>query len=210
MGATLYTATVKDVVANYTLNPGGAFFAGFIPVGVQNICGASIGLGAALCTGTVSYNSNGQDQRSNGLELDAKWTINRSLSLSGYYTRTLTYYISTSTGDPINKQLQLVPKDVLGASLIWRPQDKWSAAFDMRFNGPMTLNLTNAVTDPMQQGGYTVFNASTSYRLKDNMEWFASIVNLSDKRYTDSSASNIQGVVGAMPRTLTTGLKLKF
>ena len=210
LGATLFTAKVKDVVANYTLNPGGAFFAGFIPAAVQNICGASVGLGAALCTGTVSYNTNGQDQRSNGLELDAKWTLHRDLSLAAYYTRTLTYYTSTTTGDPVNKQLQLVPKDVLGASLIWRPQEKWTHALDMRFNGPMTLNLTDAVTNPMQQGGYTVFNASTSYRLKDNMEWFASIVNLTDKKYTDSSASNIQGVSFAMPRTITSGLKFKF
>ena len=210
LGATLFSAKVKDVVANYTLNPGGAFFAGAIPQAVQNICGASIGLGAALCTGTVSYNTNGQDQQSNGLELEAKWQVSRELSVAGYYTRTLTYYTSTTTGDPVNKQLQLVPKDVAGASLTWRPQEKWTHSIDMRFNGAMTLNLTDAVTNPMRQGGYTVFNANTSYRLKSNLDWFASIVNITDKNYSDSSASNIQGVVFAMPRTVSTGVKLKF
>ena len=130
--------------------------------------------------------------------------------MAGYYTRTLTYYTSTTTGDPVNKQLQLVPKDVAGASLTWRPQEKWTHSIDMRFNGAMTLNLTDAVTNPMRQGGYTVFNANTSYRLKSNLDWFASIVNITDKNYSDSSASNIQGVVFAMPRTVSTGVKLKF
>ena len=210
VGATLFTAKVKDVVANYTLNPGGVFFSGFIPQAVQNICGASVGVGAALCTGTVSYNTNGQDQRSNGLEIDTRWTLQRDLDLSAYYTRTLTYYTSTTTGDPVNKQLQLVPKDVLGASLLWRSNERWTHAIDLRYNGPMTLNLTDAVTDPMQQGGYTVFNLSTTYRVKEHIEWFASIVNLTDKQYTDSSASNLQGVSVAMPRTVTSGLKFRF
>ena len=51
---------------------------------------------------------------------------------------------------------------------------------------------------------------STTYRVKEHIEWFASIVNLTDKRYTDSSASNLQAVSLAMPRTFTSGLKFRF
>ena len=122
----------------------------------------------------------------------------------------MTYYTSTTTGDPVNKQLQLVPKDVLGGSLVWRQSDAWSHSVDLRYSGPMTLNLTNGVTNPVQQGGYTVFNASTTWRFRSNAEWFASVVNLTDKRYTDSSASNLQGISLAMPRTIATGVKAKF
>ncbi len=209
-GATLFTADIKDVVANYTLNPGGVLLATSIPLAVQNICGGSVGLGSPLCTGTVSYNTNGQDQRSQGLELDGKWKVTGNLDFAAYYTRTLTYYTSTTTGDPVNKQLQLVPKDVLGGSLVWRQSDAWSHSVDLRYSGPMTLNLTNGVTNPVQQGGYTVFNASTTWRLRSNIEWFASVVNLTDKRYTDSSASNLQGISLAMPRTIATGVKARF
>ena len=209
-GATLFTAKVQDVVANFTINPGGVFSATNIPLAVQNICGPSVGVGAALCTGTVSYNTNGQDQRSNGLEVDGKWQLSRALSVAAYYTRTLTYYTSTTTGEPVNKQLQLVPKNVLGANLVWRPQEKWTHTLDARFNGAMALNLTDAVTDPVKQGGYTVFNASTSYRINRTADWFASIVNITDKVYTDSSASNVQGMSIAMPRTFMTGLRMKL
>lgn len=210
LGATLFTADIKDVVANYTLNPGGVLLATGIPTAVQAICGASVGLGAPLCTGTVSYNTNGQDQRSRGLEVDAKWQPTRALSLQAYATRTLTYYTSTSTGDPVNKQLPLIPKNVVGVNLQWLATDAWTHTFDLRHNGPMTLNLTNAVTDPMQQGGYTVFSAATAWRFRKDTEWFASVVNLTDKRYTDGSASNPQGVSLALPRTLATGVRMKF
>lgn len=209
-GATLFTAKVQDVVANFTINPNGVFSAANIPLAVQNICGASVGAGAALCTGAVSYNTNGQDQRSNGLEVDGKWQVSRSLSVAAYYTRTLTYYTSTSTGEPVNKQLQLVPKNVVGTNLVWRPQEKWTHTVDMRFNGAMALNLTDAVTNPVKQGGYTVFNASTAYRINRTADWFASIVNITDKVYTDSSASSVQGMSIAMPRTIMTGLRMKL
>ena len=209
-GATLFSAKVQDVVANFTVNPGGVFTAANIPLAVQNICGASVGVGAALCTGTVSYNTNGQDQRSNGLEIDAKWQPMRGVSIAAYATRTLTYYTATTTGEPVNKQLPLVPKNVVGASIVWQPQEKWVHTIDARFNGAMTLNLTDAVTDPVKQGGYTVFNAGTSYRFSRTVDGFASLVNIGDKRYTDSSASSVPNFSLAMPRTFMTGLRMKL
>jgi outer membrane receptor protein involved in Fe transport len=206
LGATLFNANVKDVVTTYTITPGSS-----IPQPVLNICGAAYtGVANTACPGTVSFYTNGQDQQSKGLELDGKWTINSKLTLDSYFTRTLTYFTSTSTGDPTNKQLQLVPKNVAGVNLTWRPTDRWSNYFELRHNGAMTLNLTSSLVEPVWQGGYTTFNLSTAYRFNKDLEWYASVVNLGDKQYTDSSASNPQSRSLAMPRTLMTGMKVRF
>ncbi len=206
LGATLFAAKVQDVVTTYTVTAGSA-----IPQAVLNICGAGYtGVANTACPGTVSHYTNGQDQRSNGLELEGKWQASRAISLNTYFTRTLTYYQNVTTTDPTGVQLPLVPKNVLGASVVWTPSEQWTNSFDMRASDKQTLNLTNAVTDPVKQGGYTLLSASSTYRVNKSLDVFASVVNLTDKRYSDSSASNIQSTVLAMPRTITTGLRTRF
>ena len=205
-GATLFHANVKDVVTTYTIAPGSA-----IPDTVRNICGAAYtGAANTACPGTVSFYTNGQNQQSKGLELDGKVSLSRELSLDSYVTRTLTYYTSTTTGDPVNKQLPLVPKNVAGMNLTWKPGEKWTNYFEVRYNGAMALNLTNSIVDPVKQGGYSIFNLSSAYRFTKDLEGYVSVVNLSDKQYTDSSASNQQGRSFALPRTLMAGLKIRI
>ena len=210
LGATLFTADVRDVVTSFTVNPGGVFLASGIPQAVQNICGPTVGATTTLCPGTVAYNTNGQNQRSRGLELDGSWQASRALGLAGYYTRTLTYYTSVTTTDPVNVQLPLVPKEVMGASATVKPSEKWTLLAEVRRNGFMTLNLVNATTDPQTQSAYVTFNASSTYHVNKDLDWFASVVNLTNVAYTDSSASNPQGKSFALPRVFTTGLRVRF
>ena len=206
LGATLFRASVDDVVTTYTIARGSP-----IPDPVRNICGASYtGVANTACPGTVSFYTNGQNQQSRGLELDAKWSISREWRLDSYFTRTLTHYTSTTTGDPVGKQLPLVPKNVVGINLTWQPGEKWINYFELRYSGEMVLNLTNSLVEPVKQGAYSVFNLSSTYRLKKDLEAYVSAMNLFDKQYTDSSASNLQGRSMALPRTLMAGLKLRF
>jgi iron complex outermembrane receptor protein len=206
LGATVFHANVKDVVTTYTIASGSV-----IPDPVKNICGAAYtGTANTACPGTVSFYTNGQDQQSKGLELDGKWSISDRLSLNSYLTRTLTYYTSTTTGDPVNKQLPLVPKNVAGVNLTWKPIDRWTNYFELRYNGAMALNLTNSLVEPVKQGAYSILSLNSAYRFTKDLEGYVTVVNLLDKQYTDSSASNLQGRSLALPRTLMTGLKVRF
>ncbi|MDB6000921.1 MAG: TonB-dependent receptor, partial [Rhizobacter sp.] len=65
-------------------------------------------------------------------------------------------------------------------------------------------------TPAQRQGGYAVVNLSSSYQFSKQVEVSASVVNLFDKSYTDSSANNPQSVSYAMPRAVTVSLRSRF
>ncbi len=205
MGATLFQADVKDVVATYAITA-----ATPIPAAVQNICGTTYaGVANAACPGTVSFYTNGQDQRASGIELDGKWAVTEDLGLGAYATLTRTHYTRTTTGDPIGVQLPLVPKGVAGANVSWQAGRGWTLNADLRYSSSMTLsNLT--LSPPQRQGGYSVVNVGASYRVSQAVEISGSVVNLGDKRYTDGSASNLQGISYALPRTYSVGVRAHF
>ncbi len=205
LGATLFLADVKNVVASYAIVPGAP-----IPAAVQNICGADFtGAPNAACPGSVSFYTNGQDQRASGIELDGKWTVSNSLNLSAYATGTRTHYTRAVTGDPIGVQLPLVPKVVAGASLAWRASDRWSPSIDIRYNSAMALSSL-AVSPAVRQGAYTVLDLGAQFVLNPRFTFFGSITNLLAKRYSDASANNLQSIAYAMPRSATLGLRAHF
>jgi len=206
MGVTLFQADVKDVVATYLLTA-----ASPVPTTVQSICGAGYvgGTANAACPASVSFYTNGQDQRARGIELDGKWAITPTLDLSAYGTFTHTYYTRTTTGDPINTQLQQVPRYLAGGSLSWQTTAQWRNQLDARYSSEVGVSsLSSAVK--LRQGDYTVFNLSSSYRVNAQVEVFASVVNLFDKRYTDGNANNVQSISYALPRAATLGLRTRF
>ena len=205
LGITVFEAKVKDVVATYGITSTTP-----IPDAVKNICGSGYaGVANTACPGTVSFYSNGQDQKAWGVEVDGRWRLTGDLSLSAYVTRTQSYYTRSTTGDPTGVQLPLIPRLVGGTGLAWRTTERWSQYLDVRYNSAMTLsNLTS--TPAIRQGSYTVVNLSTSYRINDRFDVSAAVVNLFDKRYTDSSASNPQGISHALPRTARVSLHVNF
>jgi outer membrane receptor protein involved in Fe transport len=205
IGATLFRADVKDLVTSYTVSP-----TGVIPDAVQAICGATIGSGAPLCTGTVSYNTNGQDQRAQGLELVGSVNVKENLVATGYYTYTSTYYTAVTTSDPLNKQLSLVPKNVVGVGLNWQASPKLTATIDARYNSTMALNLTSGSTVAQQQAGYVVANFSAVYKFSKTLDGFLAVNNIFDKEYSDSSASKAENWTLAMARSATIGFRSYF
>ena len=102
-----------------------------------------------------------------------------------------------------------MPRVVGGAGLAWRTTERWSQYVDVRYNSSMTLSSLS-LTPSFEQGSYTVFNLSTTYRINERFEVSGAMVNLFDKRYTDSSASNQQGISYAMPRTARVSLRVSF
>jgi len=163
----------------------------------------------ASCPGSVNFYTNGQDQRATGIELDGKWTLMRGLDLGAYATATRTHYTATTTGDPTGVQLPLVPKVVAGANLSWQAGDRWTHFANLRYNGPMTLSSLT-LSPAVRQGAYAVVDLSTTYRLDKHLDVFASVVNLFDRAYTDSSANTPQGIGYAMPLSFTLSLRAHF
>jgi iron complex outermembrane receptor protein len=206
IGATLFRADVKDLVTSYTVSP-----TGVIPDAVQAICGgAVIGHTADLCSGTVAYNTNGQDQRAQGLELVGSVNVKENLVATGYYTYTSTYYTAVTTSDPVNKQLSLVPKNVVGVGLNWQASPKFTATIDARYNSTMALNLTSGSTVAQQQAGYVVANFSAVYKFSKTLDGFLAVNNIFDKEYSDSSASKAENWTLAMARSATIGFRSYF
>lgn len=205
LGATLFRADVRNVVATYAITA-----ATPIPAAVQNLCGANYtGVANAACPGTVSLYTNGQDQRSMGLELDGRWAVSGHVDLRAYVTQTRAHYTRTTTGDPTGVQLPLVPKMVTGANLAWQAGKGWSVNADLRYNSRMTLSSLT-LSPALRQGGYAVANLGASYRVSPAIEVSGSVVNIGDKRYTDSGASNVQGITEALPRMVSVGFRARF
>ncbi len=205
ISVTGFEESVKDLVATYYIEPGAV-----IPAAVLAICGAGYtGVANTYCPGTVTFYTNGQNERSKGVELEGGWKISSTLQLESYVTETSAYYTWTDTGDPTGQQLPLVPRYIGGGSLTWNTLDNWTQFLDVRYNGAMTLgSLTQAPL--FRQGGYTVLDFSSTYKFAHGLSVSASIQNILNKVYTDSSASNLQGVTIAMPRAISVTLRQSF
>lgn len=92
---------------------------------------------------------------------------------------------------------------------MWHTLAAWTQFLDVRYSSSTTLGGLNAV--PLfRQGGYTVFDFSSTYAFGHGFSVKASIQNILNKLYTDSSASNPQGVSIAMPRTLDVTFRQTF
>lgn len=204
-GLTAFRAQVDDVVASYRISTRTP-----IPDAVQAICGPGYaGAPNASCPGTVSFNTNGQDQRATGLELDASWSPTAQLALAAYATYTDTYYTRTLTGDPTDTQLPLVPHLVAGLDAHWRVGSILSLGAQLRYSSAMTLSsLTSAPL--IRQGGYTVANASAVARLNGHLQLALSLTNAGAKQYTDGSASNFQSIALAAPRACAIELRARW
>jgi outer membrane receptor protein involved in Fe transport len=204
-GATVFQENATNVVATYQITRGAP-----IPAQVLAICGATYnGVANVFCPGTVSFNTNGQDERSNGVELDAQWQITRDLNLATYATGTQAYYTSNTVGDPNDRQLPLVPRYVAGGNLTWVTLRDWTQFVDIRYNSAMTLGSLNA-SPLFRQGGYTVVDLSSTYNFGHGFAASVALQNLLDKTYTDTSASVPQGLTLAPPRTISVTLRQKF
>jgi outer membrane receptor protein involved in Fe transport len=204
-GATVFQENATNVVATYQITRGSP-----IPAQVLAICGAAYsGVANVFCPGTVNFNTNGQDERSNGVELDAQWQITRDLNLAAYATGTQAYYTSNTVGDPDDRQLPLVPRYVAGGNLTWVALRDWTQFVDIRYNSAMTLGSLNA-SPLFRQGGYTVVDLSSTYNFGHGFAASVALQNLLDKTYTDTSASVPQGLTVAPPRTISVTLRQKF
>lgn len=206
--ATVFDIDVTNMVATY-----GITTATPIPLAVQAICGASYnGTSNAACPGTVSFYTNGQNQRSNGIELDARWQATRDLKLGAYATETNAYYTyaAPSTKTLTDTQMPLLPQYVGGANLSWNSSERWTQFANVRYASSMTLSNISMGAPLFRQGGYSVTDVASTYRLNSGWSLTGSVQNLFNKVYTDGSASAVQNITPGLPRTVTLSLRGSF
>jgi outer membrane receptor protein involved in Fe transport len=197
LGATFFQYNTSSLIASYKIANATA-----APSTVIAICGANL----SNCPTTVNFNTNGQDARSRGLELVAGWRPSRRVDVNGTFTNTDSRYISAVTGDPINSQLGGIPRIVETLGLTAELTSRWSAYTSLRHTGKMFLDVNHTIG----QRAFSLFNVSTSYRLSDHFEVNAAGNNLTNERYSDAATTSAASQTLGMPRTFTSGVRVRF
>ena len=206
LGATYFFYDIKNMIATFTASGASA------PQQVQLICG-----GPALpnCGGSARYYTNDQDGESHGVEVVAQWRYGDHLKFDGYYTRTESHLTRRGpvVTDPIGVQLVGVPKDVAKVGVTYKPSRKAQTYVELRYTGPMLLDTTSKQgMTRFGQRSNTVINASANYAWSDSIDLFATVSNLLDREYGESTYSVNQpyNQVLSSPRTVNAGLRVRF
>jgi iron complex outermembrane receptor protein len=217
LGATYFYNNIKNMIATYSVtNPAG------IPSAVTGLCGAAAGTtsGGAVkfanCAGGASFYSNDQNGRANGWELTGKWAASPTVTLNAMYTFTNTFLTSTWNGvtTPLDQQIAGVPKQLASLGVTWTPISQLRTYFEVFYIGQLyyAQGSTLPQTQPFSQASNTIFNLSGSYKISQNTEAFAKIINLLNKQYQDGTytggAPYAQTL--SMPLTLNAGIRVRF
>lgn len=196
-GATAFRYDTKNLIAAYKIPNAAA-----APEAVIAICGASL----TNCPATVNFNTNGQNARSQGVELVAAWHPLSTVDVDAGYTYTDSHYTSTTTGDPTGAQLGAIPKNLETLGLSWQATRKWRNYVSARHNDAMFLDVNRTIYQP----AFTVVNLSTSYQVAKQFELYGSVTNLTDEHYADNSTTSAAGQTLGLLRSFTSGVRLKF
>jgi iron complex outermembrane receptor protein len=196
LSGTAFTQTTRDMIATYkvTGNP---------PPVVAAICGNTL---PGNCPSTVNLYTNGQDARSQGLELMARYQASAAILLDASYTRTDTTYTRTSTGDPTAVQLGAVPPHVGTLGIGWNPDPRWKAYAQLRYTSGMYLDVNRTLPQP----AFAVVNVSASHALQRDLDLYASVVNLFNTHYADNATTSASSQTLGLPRMGTVGLRWRF
>lgn len=208
--ATYFFNNISNMIATSTYT-----MANVLPQPVINLCStAPLGSTANLsnCGTSVSFYSNDQNGRSNGIELSEKWRVRPGLTIDASYAYTNTVLTSTWNGVTTltNTQLVGIPQSTASLAATWYPERRFRIYAQMNYIGPMSYyqsSTLNAV-----QSANVVFNGSLSYALDDQTNVFGNFVNLFNRQYQDGTytASAPQTQTLSPPRMLSIGFKHQF
>lgn len=202
LGATLFSYTVKDMIASFQIAN-----VGVAPAEVLAVCGsAAFNTAGSNCPATVNLNSNGQDGRTQGLELAGHTQLAPGLSADGGYTWTRAIYTHTTTGDPVHTQLPAVPRGVWVAGLSAQATPELRLGAQLRYTQGMWLNIAETV----RQGGFAVLNLNADYAVRKNLRVGLAVANAGDRVYSDGSANNLSARSMGLPRTVVATLRSEF
>ncbi|MFO1413253.1 MAG: TonB-dependent receptor [Burkholderiales bacterium] len=197
VNATMFIYDIENLIASYRVTS-----AATAPPQVIAICGPTL----ANCPANVNFNTNAQNGRSWGLELAGRLDVTPAISINAAYLFTRSYYTWSSVGDPLGNQLGAVPTNLFTAGVNWQVTPEWRTFAGVRWTGGMYLDVAHTIP----QGGFAVVDVSTSYRVQDDFEVYASIANLLDEKYSDNATTSASSSTLGLPFTLTAGLRWRF
>jgi vitamin B12 transporter len=124
------------------------------------------------------YYANIARAAAHGVELQAALTVTESLSLTANYT--LTETADKSPGSPTyGNELPRRPEDMANASLVYRWSKPLTTSVTLRYAGPSFDDAANDI----KLGGYVLADLRASYALRDRLEVYARVENLTGKHY---------------------------
>lgn len=131
------------------------------------------------------------------------------LAYTGKFTDNLTGYANytyTNTRDSKGKELVRRPKHSANAGLAYQITDKLGSSVSVSYVGKRTDNYwdANYVSHTVKMPSYTLVNLGTNYQITKNVNIYANLNNLFDKKY-----ENIIGY-GQDGRNVYVGLKGSF
>jgi iron complex outermembrane receptor protein len=197
VGVTAFAYHTKGLIATYKIQDTAS-----APAEVQAICGSSL----SNCPASISFKTNGQDATSRGVEFTGTWWILPTLTVNGTYAYTDSHYTATTTNDPTGVQLGGIPKNVATFGVNWQTTSRWRNDVEVHYSGSMYLD----VNQTLPQKAFTLVNASTAYQLTRQMALYGSVVNLTDKTYSDNPATSASSETLGMPRVFTGGIRVAF
>jgi len=215
VGLTYFHYDITNQIATYTVNANSAN----IPAQVTAICGPVVGGAFPLCSTTsaatsVKFYTNDQDGRSTGIELVGTWRALSNLSFNAAYTHNDTYLTRRGSivTDPLNVQLTGVPWNTALVGATWEPRAGLRIYAEARYVGQMPYDTTSVPGTTFVQGGFTVLNASATYAWSKQVDLTASVINLTNKEYSENAYTFNQPFnrTLSMPRTFTAGLRVRF
>lgn len=149
-----------------------------------------------------------------GIEIGVGWQLASRLLLNVSYSYAKHRYIdwSPSAGvDYSGNEMSSAPRHIGNVRLAWRPQALKGGKLEIEWVSLGRYWMDDANTT--QYPGHDILNLRINYRPSRRVEWFARLMNVTDKRFaTRASYSIFRGEEYApgMPRTLYAGLQYKF
>ncbi len=197
LGVTGFQYNTQHLIATYKIQS-----AAGAPADVVAVCGADL----SNCPSSISYYTNSQDAVSRGVEVDAHWQLVPAVGVDVGYSYTDSHYTSTTTGDPTGVQLGAVPKHVATMALGWAPHRRWSLSATARYNGSMYLDVNQTIPQP----AFLLLGLSATLDAGRGWQWYGSVVNLTNRTYSDNGTTSASSETLGAPRTVTGGLRWTF
>jgi len=146
----------------------------------------------ALCiTEPGGFYANISRASARGLELQSSLHLSEQLNLAANYTLTETE--DRSPGSPTyGQELPNRPKNTANASLTYGSPARLSATVAMRYAG---RSFDNAIT-PTWLGGYVLLDLRVDYPIRDRLEIYGRVENVTNKHYETTYEYGTLGRVG--------------
>lgn len=126
-----------------------------------------------------------------GFELNAKWSVLENVTLAGNYTYTKT---EITSGDKQGTPLNRIPNHLFNLKVDWQINEASNIWTKVNFHGKEAGIVARGGKLEKDYSSYTLLDIGGSYKLNRDVNFYAGIYNITDKKIMeDSYGKNIEG-----------------